>query len=230
MTTIHLHRRNIRTTKHTIMKKIVFFITICLNTFSYSVQAKTNNTETVQSPIKRVTLDTELTINLYNNNGEFIKMTTPEINGNFHFGNITPGRYSIIVANSNGIKSEAYFVSSNKQEISTNLNEVVNPNNLAYNNKSLVEIHTKKNQSSFKLSISNSPLRGRGDLKFHLENKSDVKISIINKNQSIIYTLPLGEIESGTHSINLDIANLTGEYSILVQAETEVSTCQISVQ
>ncbi len=213
------------------MKKIVYSIVFCLATVSFSAHAKTNNTNAVQSPIKSVKYDSELSVSLYDNNGTFIKKTTPEINGKFHFGNVTPGRYSIVVTNTNNnIKSEAYSVSSNKTEISSNLNEVINPDNLAYNNKSVVEIHSKRNKSPFKLSITNSPLRGRGDLKFNLQNKSEVKISIVDKNQDVVYTLPLGEIEAGTHSINLDLNNLTGEYSILAQAGTKISSCQISVQ
>ncbi len=217
------------------MKKLVYYISLYLAFLSFSLHAKSNGTQLGQTTLtptdstKKV-YDKELSVHLCDENGTIIQCTQPEVNGNFYFENLKPGKYSIIVINKNGIQSEAYTVKCNKSDINCNLSKVMTPSNLANQENSKIETHSCEAKSPLQLSISTTPLDERGDLEFYLHNKSDVKILITDDNKSIVYTLPLGEVQPGVHTVNFDVSDLSGDYSVSAKAGKEISTCQIRVR
>ncbi len=214
------------------MRKFFYLLVIYITQLSLPIYANSNESQVENNTLASDSIkvyDKELSVHLSDENGTIIQCTKPETNGNFYFESLEPGKYSIIVINTNGIKSEAYSVTCNESEINCNLNKVMTPNNLT-NNISRIATHSCEVKSPLKLSISTTPLDDRGDLQFSLKNKSNVNILLIDDNQSIVYTLPLGETEPGVHTVNFDVSNLTGDYSISAHAGKEVSTCQIRVR
>jgi hypothetical protein len=215
------------------MRKAYLFL-IGLAIFSNSTIARSNAEQEKQTQIKgnyiyKIELDRELTINLYDKDGNIIQCAHPQTNGNFFFNQLTPGEYSIKVFNNNGIQSESYYVECVTGEITNNLSYVLNPKYMV-NMDTHLESYSCERKSDLKLALTPGLLKDKGELQFTVKNKTCVEIIISNENGNTVSKLPIGEVSAGVHSVSFDATDLHGNYSVSAQAGKEISTCKISVK
>ena len=216
------------------MKKVNYFISICLMFFFIQIQARTYSGQKQQfvekgfQSVKKV-YDKDLIVNLLDEHEDIMVCAHPEKNGAFHFLGLPDGRYRIKVVNTNGLQSEAYYVQCSGGEIKNNLNEVITLSNMVPA-RSCIEGCSCERKSDLKLNITASPLKDKGDMEFTVNKPTDAQIIIANESGNPICTLPIGRVESGLQFISFDVSNLYGNYYyITAQAGTQSGTCKVKM-
>lgn len=215
------------------MKKLSFLVLIFLQVFFVTVFANSDSTGMRNSNVEQMkiseTLDEQLVVNLQDKDFQIVKTVHPDLSGNFYFGGLVDASYSIKVVNVNGIVSESYKIHAVNGEIKASLQQVLVPDNLMPTG-ACFEGCTSNSLSELNLCVTPSELKDRGNVEFIVKNTSLVHIVISNTTGDNFAVLPIGEVDSGIHSVNFDASNMQGDYNISAYVGKQMSTCKVSVK
>lgn len=216
------------------MKKIHCLVLVCLLVSSMTIHANTDTTESQQPLLEQAKAsagdyDPALVINLQDEQHRIVQTVHPAANGDFNFTGLIDAAYSIKVYNPNGIQSESYKVNVSNGEIKANLQTVLVPDNLLPTG-ACFDGCSSNSESELKLCVTPSELKERGNVEFTVSKTALVHIVISNTTGDNFAILPIGEVDSGIHTVNFDASNMKGDYNISAFVGKSTSTCKVNVR